>query len=81
MQDLTQKKYLNTLYPLITTAESQKLILNFSMSITSFYNTVQSLWIRSQEILTSAIYLPKLKSTYKKAFEVEVSNLKYKAGR
>ena len=60
------EKVLSTLYPLNLTAESKKLNLNFSMWC--FYNTVQSLSIRSQEILIWATYLPKLKSIYKKVF-------------
>ena len=41
-----------------STAKSQNLTLNCSMSIVRFHNTVQSLSIQSQEILTSANYLP-----------------------
>ena len=63
------------------TAKSQKSTLIFSMSIISFYNIAQSLWIQSQEFLISDIYLYKLKSVYKKVFHLEVSNLEYKTGR
>ena len=55
---ITEKLFTYLIYPLKITEESQELILNISMTIISFYITVQSLWIRCQEILTTAIYLP-----------------------
>ena len=65
----------------IITAGSLKLTLKCNISFLSFHNTVQSLCIRSQEILTKVIYLPKLKSTCKKSILARGLKLKYKSGR
>ena len=73
---VAEKVFKYLIYLLIITAKSQKLILNFSISIISFNITVQPLWIRSQEILISALYLPKLKSVYKKS--ISARGLKFK---
>ena len=75
MQKLATEEFI-TQKVFITTAESQNLTLNFSMFIISFYNTVQSLWIQSQEILISGIYLPTLKSVYTKT--ILARGLKFK---
>ena len=79
---ITEKKFLNTLYLLITTAESQKLILNFSMSVISFSNTAVYYCPISLDMKPRSpnFSLPKLKAADKKVFQLEVSNLKYKTG-
>ena len=62
------------------TVESQNLTLNCSISTMNLTNTAQFLWIQSQEIQNLSIYLAKQNRPVKKAFQLEVSNIKPEAG-